>query len=232
MYILYYASSNQPWRTRMSLRETLERVIFDQTDSSSTTPLSIRLPNHLNNQLEELAFSLEKSKSFLLLEFVKAGIKETTSILEEAAKNLEAEEPKGAKSLFGKRSFMLNTNYNHDPSAHMSMLENKEAAAFYEGWRENIAHLKDGDKVYLYQSGVGFVASGVVTGELVISEYKETPEAKYSKKLSDFKTGFKAITAKEFKSLTDGGAHFFKTMIQLNLHQQQVLDAEIDNRMS
>ena len=71
----------------MSLRETLERVIFDQTDNSSTTPLSIRLPNHLNNQLEELAFSLDKPKSFLLIEFVKAGIKETISILEEAAKN-------------------------------------------------------------------------------------------------------------------------------------------------
>ena len=216
----------------MSLRETLERVIFDQTDSSSTTPLSIILPNHLNNQLEELAFSLDKPKSFLLLEFVKAGIKETTSILEEAAKNLEAEEPKGAKSLFGQRYLMLNTNYNNSKSAHMSMLENHEAAAFYEGWRENISHLKEGDKVYLYQSGVGFVASGIVTGELVKSEYEGTPEAKYSKKLSDFKTGFKAITAKEFKSLTNGGANFLRTMIQLNLHQQQVLDAEIDKRMN
>ena len=215
----------------MSLRETLERVIFDQTDSSSTTPLSIRLPNHLNNQLEELAFSLDKPKSFLLLEFVKAGIKETTSILEEAAKNLEADEPEGEKSLFGKRYFMLNTNYNNDPSAHMSMLENHEAAAFYTGWKENISHLKEGEKVYLYQSGVGFVASGVVTGDLVISEYKGTPEAKYSKKLSDFKTGFKAITAKEFKSLTKGGAKFLRTMVQLKPEQQRVLDTEIDKRM-
>jgi len=215
----------------MSLRETLERVIFDQTDSSSTTPLSIRLPNHLNNQLEELAFSLDKPKSFLLLEFVKAGIKETTSILEEAAKNLEADEPEGEKSLFGKRYFMLNTNYNNDPSAHMSMLENHEAAAFYTGWKENISHLKEGEKVYLYQSGVGFVASGVVTGDLVISEYKGKPEARYSKKLSDFKTGFKAISAKEFKSLTKGGANFLRTMVQLNPAQTRVLDTEIDKRM-
>ena len=215
----------------MSLRETLERVIFDQTDSSSTTPLSIRLPNHLNNQLEELAFSLDKPKSFLLLEFVKAGIKETASILEEAAKNSEADEPEGEKSLFGKRYFMLNTNYNNDPSAHMSMLENHEAAAFYTGWKENISHLKEGEKVYLYQSGVGFVASGIVTGDLVISEYKGKSEAKYSKKLSDFKTGFKAISAKEFKSLTKGGANFLKTMVQLNSEQKRVLDTEIDKRM-
>lgn len=215
----------------MSLRETLERVIFDQTDSSSTTPLSIRLPNHLNNQLEELAFSLDKPKSFLLLEFVKAGIKETASILEEAAKNSETVEPEGGKSLFGKRYFMLNTNYNNNKSAHMSMLENHEAAAFYTGWKENISHLKEGDTVYLYQSGVGFVASGVVTGELIISEYEGTPEAKYSKKLSNFKTGFKAITAKDFKSLTNSGANFLRTMVQLNANQQRVLDTEIDKRM-
>jgi predicted DNA-binding protein len=231
MKFTYYDNSNQYWRTKMSLRETLERVIFDQTDSSSTTPLSIRLPNHLNNQLEELAYSLDKPKSFLLLEFVKAGIKETISILEEAAKDLEADEPKGAKSLFGQRYFMLNTNYNNNKSAHMSMLENHEVAAFYTGWKENISHLKEGDKVYLYQSGVGFVASGVVTGELIKSEYEGIAEAKYSKKLSDFKTGFRAITAKEFKSLTNGGANFLRTMVQLSLDQQKVLDAEIDNRM-
>lgn len=215
----------------MSLRETLEKVIFDQTDNSSTTPLSIRLPNYLNNQLEELAFSLDKPKSFLLLEFVKAGIKETISILEESGKDLVAEEPKGEKSLFDRKYFMLNTNYNNNKSAHTNMLENHEAAAFYDGWKENISRLKEGDKVYLYQSGVGFVASGVVTGELIKSDYEGTPEAKYSKKLSDFKTGFKAITAKEFKSLTGNGANFFRTMIQLNLQQQRVLDAEIDSRM-
>ena len=37
----------------MSIRETLEKSFFDQTDESTTVPLSIRLPNHLNNELEE-----------------------------------------------------------------------------------------------------------------------------------------------------------------------------------
>ena len=55
----------------MSIRETLEKSFFDQTDESTTVPLSIRLPNHLNNELEELTLTLDKSKSFLLLEFIK-----------------------------------------------------------------------------------------------------------------------------------------------------------------
>lgn len=60
----------------------------------------------------------------------------TKSISEQAAKNLVADEPKRAKSLFGKKDFMLNTNYNNSKSAYMNRLENHEAAAFHKGWRE------------------------------------------------------------------------------------------------
>ena len=78
----------------MSLRQILEQSLFDQTDESSTVPLSIRLPNNLNNELEELTITLDKSKSFLLLEFIKAGISETSNMLEDKAKNpiLESQE--------------------------------------------------------------------------------------------------------------------------------------------
>jgi len=37
--------------------------------------------------------------------------------------------------------------------------------------------------VYLYQSGVGFVASGTVEGDLEKSDYDGITDAKYSKKL-------------------------------------------------
>lgn len=216
----------------MSIRKALEKVIFDQTDESTTTPLSIRLPNHLNNQLEELTLTLDKSKSYLLLEFVKAGIEETNNILEERAKNPKIEEERDTTNFLSTKFFMLNTNYNNDQSAHVKMLENKEAAAFYSGWKEYICNLKEGDKVYLYQSGVGFVASGTVTGELIKSEYKGKPDAKYSKELTDFKVGFKAISAKDFKSLTNDGANFRMTMVQLSSNQRYVLDDEINKRMN
>ena len=75
---------------------------------------------------------------------------------------------------------MLNTNFNNNKASHMTMLEN-QAAAFRKGWKEYICNLEEGDKVYLYQSGVGFVASGIVTGDLIKSEYRGQPEEKYSK---------------------------------------------------
>lgn len=216
----------------MNIRDTLEKAIFDQTDESTTIPLSIRLPNYLNNELEELTLTLDKSKSFLLLEFIKAGITEINKILEEKAMNPDIEGQRNPKDILNNhKSFMLNTNFTNDKNTHLDMLKNEEAAAFCTGWKEHICNLKDGDKVYLYQSGVGFVASGTVMGDLEKSEYDGVAEDKYSKKLKDFKVGFKAISAKEFKTLTGGGANFRSTMVRLNSMQKHKLDTEIEKRM-
>ncbi len=215
----------------MSIRETLEKSFFDQTDESTTVPLSIRLPNHLNNELEELTLTLDKSKSFLLLEFIKAGIIETNKLLEEKAMNPQIEEQRDPEDFIKRKKFMINTNFNNDKSSHFQMLENQEAAAFCKGWKEYICNLSEGDKVYLYQSGVGFIASGTVAGDLIKSEYEGKADDKYSKKLKDFKIGFKAISAKEFKALTNSGTNFRMTMVELTSKQTQKLDEEIEKRM-
>jgi len=215
----------------MGIREILAKSIFDQTDESTTVPLSIRLPHNLNNELEELTQTLDKSKSFLLLEFVKAGIIETNKLLEEKAMNPQIEEKRDPENFIKYKKFMLNTNFNNDKSSHFAMLEEKEAAAFRKGWKEYICNLAEGDKVYLYQSGVGFIASGTVTGDLIKGEYHGKADEKYSKKLKDFKVGFKAISAKDFKALTNNGANFRMTMVELTSKQVMKLDEEIDRRM-
>ena len=97
----------------MSIRETLAKSIFDQTDESTTVPLSIRLPNHLNNELEELTLTLDKSKTFLLLEFIKAGIIETNKLLEEKAMYPKIEKQRDPDDFTKRKKFMLNTNFNN-----------------------------------------------------------------------------------------------------------------------
>jgi len=126
---------------------------------------------------------------------------------------------------------MLNTNYNNDEKTHFNMLRNQEAAAFCKGWKEYICQLSKGDTVYLYQSGVGIVASGIVSGDLEKHEYSGTSEEKYSKTLEDFKIGFKAISAKQFKDITNGGANFRRTMVELTLSQGQKVKTEIEGRL-
>ena len=79
---------------------------------------------------------------------------------------------------------------------------------------------------------MGFIASGTVASELEKSDYKNVTDAKYSKKLEDFKTGFKAISAKQFKQITGEGTNFRMTLARMKNEQAQKLDKEIDKRMS
>lgn len=122
--------------------------------------------------------SLDRTKSSLVSEFIKAGVaaanellKEHSLISAEMKEQLADQRKDSAGSFLDRKTFMLNTNYNNDEETHFDMLKNQEAAAFCEGWKEYICQLSKGDKVYLYQSGVGIIASGVVDGELVKSEY-------------------------------------------------------------
>ena len=220
------------------LKEAIKKSLANQVDDTTTTPISIRLPTVLSNELDELSLTLDRSKSFLLNEFIKAGIAETNAFLAESS--LLTEEAQGQMltsrendkgSFLKRKSFMLNTNYNQDADAHFDMLNNQEAAAFCKGWKEYIGQLSKGDKVYLYQSGVGIVAVGTVDGELEKSEYSGVADDKYSKSLKDFKSGFKAISARRFKELTGGGTNFRRTMVELSSMQNQNIAQEIERLM-
>lgn len=211
--------------------DLLATALFNQVDESSTTPLSIRLPNILVNELDELSLTLDKSRSFLINEYIKDGIRRTHELIQERTANAPLNDERDPDDFTKRKVFILNTNYSNNPDAHFEMIKNQEAAAFVTGWKHLIKNLCEGDKVYLYQSGVGFVASGKVTGDLIIGDYKGMAEEKYSKKLTDFKTGFKAITAKEFKDATGKGTNFRATLSEMSLQQGQKLDELIKNRM-
>ncbi|MBN6540129.1 hypothetical protein [Acinetobacter pittii] len=210
--------------------DLLASALFNQVDESSTTPVSIRLPNLLINELEELSITLDKSKSFLINEYIKDGIRRTNNLIQERTENLPITDEREPNDFTKQKVFILNTNYSNNPEAHFEMINNQEAAAFVTGWKHLILNLREGDKVYLYQSGVGFVASGNATGDLIISDYKGQPDEKYAKKLANFKTGFKAISAKEFKKATGKGTNFRATLSEMTLHQGLKLNELIKSR--
>ncbi len=215
------------------LKDTINNTILNQLDDTTTVSISLRLPLSLSNEIEELALTLDRSKSFLITEYIKAGIKETNAILEKNSANptITIDDEQEDSNLKLPRSFMLNTNYNNDHKTHFEMIENQEAAAFCSGWKEYINRLSVGDIVFLYQSGVGFIAVGEVSGELVKSEYDHVPENKYSKSLKNFKVGFKAISARKFKAMSDESTNFRRTMVELSSKQACDLSSEINQRV-
>lgn len=52
------------------------------------------------------------------------------------------------------KAYIINTDYKNFPKHHDSMLAEHKAAAYGEPWKKKIEKLQNGDKVFLYQSGV------------------------------------------------------------------------------
>ncbi|MDR5887413.1 hypothetical protein [Vreelandella janggokensis] len=166
----------------MSLTTHIKNMINTPSDSQL---LSIRLPTTTVNQLEELAQVLAKTRSELISTFIEGGLVELEKQLTELQNKTIAPATEGVVS-DGQRYFLLNTNYNNLPEDHYTMLENGEASAFYGGWKENIAHLKGGDIVFLYQSGVGIVGYGTADKDLLVRDHQGNKDEWYARKLNDF----------------------------------------------
>ncbi|AXJ89591.1 hypothetical protein DKP84_01620 [Acinetobacter pittii] len=211
--------------------DLLASALFNQVDESSTTPVSIRLPNILINELEELSITLDKSKSFLINEYIKDGIRRTHELIQKRTENLPINDEREPNDFTKQKVFILNTNYSNNPEAHFEMINNQEAAAFVTGWKHLILNLREGDKVYLYQSGVGFVASGNVTGDLIIGAYKGQPDEKYAKNLLISKRDLKQFQQKSLKKVTGKGTNFRATLSEMTLHQGLKLNELIKIRL-
>ena len=70
--------------------------------------------------------------------------------------------------------FIINTNKQMDERCEKEMLEQKKVSAYYSPWKEKIEYIHDGDFVFLYSSGVGFIAYGKAQGE--VNKTLDTPE--------------------------------------------------------
>ncbi|HHT0161323.1 TPA: hypothetical protein ACTW12_005963, partial [Raoultella planticola] len=112
------------------LKEILKNSLFNQIDDSVSAPISIRLPTILNNELDELSLSFDRSKSSLISEFIKAGVvtanellKEHSLVSAEMKEQLVDQREDSAASFLDRKAFMLNTNYNNDVETHFDMVK-------------------------------------------------------------------------------------------------------------
>ncbi|WP_432473352.1 hypothetical protein [Amphritea sp. HPY] len=202
----------------MSLATHIKKMINTPTDSQLQ---SIRLPTTTVNQLEELAQVLDKTRTELISTFIEGGLVELEKQLDELrSEDLPSENDAPTSEA---RYFLLNTNYNNSPEDHYTMLENGEASAFYQGWKESIAHLNEGDVVFLYQSGVGIVGYGKADRELIKREHCGHENEWYARKLNDFVRLQTPLTAKGCKDTTKSNFNFRMTMVSLNTEQGDAL---------
>jgi hypothetical protein len=126
--------------------------------------------------------------------------------------------------------FIFNTNFTNDPRDHDDMLSNCKVAAYYRPWKNKIKKIKKGDKVFLYQSGVGIVAMGKGSGDLVKanrygSDAEEHIEQEYSMKLKEFIKLSHPMHAGEIKKALQLSKNypFVSTMIPIGEEKGELL---------
>jgi len=204
----------------MTLANHIKNMLNTPSDSQL---LSTRLATTTVNKLDELAQELEKTRSELITTFIEGGIDELEKQLEAQKTNEVFSDESLAAD---KRYFLLNTNFNNSETDHYTMLENEEASAFYKHWKENITHLREGDIVFLYQSSVGIVAYGFVSGNLIKRDHEGNKNEWYSKKLDNFVCLDKPLTAKGCKKVTKTNFNFRMTMVSLSQAQGDALMSE------
>ncbi|WNJ95873.1 hypothetical protein RND59_01780 [Vibrio ruber] len=204
----------------MTLANHIKNMLNTPSDSQL---LSTRLATTTVNKLDELAQELEKTRSELITTFIEGGIDELEKQLEAQKTNEVFSDENLAAD---KRYFLLNTNFNNSETDHYTMLENEEASAFYKHWKENITHLREGDIVFLYQSSVGIVAYGFVSGNLIKRDHEGNKNEWYSKKLDNFVRLDKPLTAKGCKEVTKTNFNFRMTMVSLSQAQGDALMSE------
>ncbi len=128
---------------------------------------------------------------------------------------------------------ILNTNISNSQDDHKSMLKERIAAAYFSPWKHKIENLSKGDVVFLYQSGVGIVATGKASGKLQIRNYhneqKHTDE-EYFMKLNQFYLLKSPMSASEVKGVTGVNHRFMSTMFGVDAENGKKLYKEALSR--
>ena len=130
--------------------------------------------------------------------------------------------------------FILNTNYGNDPDDDKDMITNKKAAAYHAPWKKSIARMQKGDKVFLYRSGTGIIARGIVKGNLKKADYHGKPTEKdeeYYVELKSFSPIKTPLTASEIKDITNIDYRFMKTCFSVDRESGDKIWNELTKRI-
>lgn len=191
--------------------------------------ISIRILNKTLNEIDEIASEIGQTRSDIFTAFIDGGLDELKKQLGDEKKPNGQIDPDSTSDTLS-RYFLLNTNFGNSKSDHYKMIEEGEASAFYNWRKEYIQQLRAGDHIFLYQSGYGVCGYGIASGDLVKRDHEGNKNECYSMKLNGFISGFKPITAKTCKDISNSNIVFRHTMILMSKEQGEAILSEINKR--
>ena len=187
-------------------------LIARQLQDEKTEAITARIPISYVAHLDELSSSLDVTRQFLLTEMIKDKVDEALALYEKEQNTPPMDSDDEPVS--GSRFFILNTNKRHDVAAHRDMVTNGVAAAFCDPWKFQIERIKEGDRVFLYENGVGIVGTGIASCEVEKMEYDGVAEDAYRKKLKDYRR-VKPLNARDIKKVVGSNLIFLRTLFEV-----------------
>lgn len=212
----------------MDVSKELENLVSTRIRDrkADITAVTLRIPDRELISVDEIASQLNLTRQDILLQFVTYGIKTT----QEMIAKYDAEEIVSDIPVTNTINYyLLNTNTRDGMDDHNKMLSEGCAAAFW-GVKHNINRLKQGDRVFFWQNGHGIVATGVASGNTIVSRHNDDDydnDQAHSQKLDKFQKDFQ-ITLKSCKDITKTNLPILRTMSQLNEDQGKALLKEVE----
>jgi hypothetical protein len=199
-------------------REIMTRIanliaLRQQEQDETTEAITARIPISYVAHLDEISYSLGRTRQSLLTDMIKDKVDETLVLFYNDLNTPKApesdDEPVG-----GSRFFILNTNKSNDEATHRDMVTNGVAAAFGDPWKFHIERIKEGDTVFLYENGVGIVGTGIAASEVEKVEYDSVAENAYQKKLTGYRR-VNPLSARDIKKVVGSNLIFLQTLIKV-----------------
>lgn len=183
----------------------IKQLIKESKNSrKETVPTTLRLPKDLNDFIEEFAEQLSLSKQETMLQLIEEGV----DLAKEELKKMDIIDEKQEPYDY----HLLNTNKGNNYGDHEWIVSKGYAAAFYDPWKFNIDRIKKGDRVFLYENGVGIVAMGVGTGKTIEIDHEDNEGECHYQELQEYKLLKKPMPSAEIKKVLKRNVIFLKTM--------------------
>lgn len=210
----------------MSLIKKLHNKQAMETKMTST---SIKIPQVMDEIISDLAVFFDSTKQEVILDLLSDAIDnykaEEKKLLEQQENENNGEDNTATNSQY----FLLNTCKRYSIDDHNFMINNGYAAAFDDGYKQQIKRIKKGDIVFLYANGKGISGYGLASGQTIKIDHDGVPENCYYQVLDNYQMLDTPLKAKDIRDICTRTPVFLKTLSRINEEDGQIIYNKLNN---
>lgn len=218
----------------MSLIKKLHNKQATETKMIST---SVKIPQVMDEIISDLAVFFDSTKQEVILDLLSDAIDnykaEEKKLLEQQENEIDEDENSFITDqdnvAINHNYFLLNTCKRYSIDDHHFMINNGYAAAFDDGYKQQIERIKKGDVVFLYANGKGISGYGIASGQIIKIDHDGVPENCYYQVLENYQRLDTPLKAKDIRDICTRTPVFLKTLSKINKKDGQIIHSNLNN---